>query len=227
MNSPANKQARSKSKGAAAAPINVVIDLSHHQEVVDFDQIRGAGVIGVIHKATQGLTYVDKKYAERRDQALSKGLLWGAYHFGIGGDGSDQADFFLNSVNPDSKTLLVLDYEPNVTGPTMTLNQAREFVEHVKEIVGRIPGLYSGHLIKEQLAGTNTPDPILSECFLWIAQYNGPRPLNIPPTFRTWTFWQYTDGVHGDEPHTVPGVGQCDRNKFNGTLAQLRKLWGA
>ena len=75
--------------------------------------------------------------------------------------------------------------------------------------------------------GTNTPDPILSDCFLWIAQYNGPNPLNIPPTFRTWTFWQYTDGVHGDEPHTVPGVGQCDRNKFNGTVVQLRKLWGA
>jgi len=210
-----------------AAPINVVIDLSHHQETVDFEQIKDAGIVGVIHKATQGLTYTDAKYAERRDEALSKGLLWGAYHFGVGSDGSDQADFFLNSVSPDPKTLIVLDYEPNLTGPTMTLNQAREFVEHVNEVVGRYPGLYSGHLIKEQLAGTNGSDPILSNCFLWIAQYNGPKPLNIPPTFKTWTFWQYTDGVHGEEPHRVAGVGLCDRNKFNGNLTRLRKLWGA
>ena len=41
-----------------------------------------------------------------------------------------------------------------------------------------------------------------------------------------WTFWQYTDGVHGPAPHRVDGVGRCDRNKFNGSLAQLKKLWG-
>ena len=208
-----------------AKPINVVIDLSHHQETVDFEQIKSDGVVGVIHKVTQGLTYVDKKYAERRDEALAEGLLWGAYHFGVGGDGSDQADFFLENAKPDKGTLIVLDYEPNLTGPTMALNQAREFVEHVDEVVGRYPGLYSGHLIKEQLAGATPADPVLSNCFLWIAQYNGRKPLNIPPTFKTWTFWQYTDGVHGDEPHRVEGVGQCDRNKFNGSLAQLRKLW--
>ncbi len=210
-----------------AKPINVVIDLSHHQETVDFEQIKSDGVVGVIHKATQGLTYVDQKYAERRDEVLAEGLLWGAYHFGVAGDGSDQADFFLSNAKPDERTLIVLDYEPNVTGPTMSLNQAREFVEHVSEVAGRYPGLYSGHLIKEELAGVMPPDPVLSNCFLWLAQYNGPKPLNIPPTFKTWTFWQYTDGVHGDEPHRVTGVGQCDRNKFNGSLVQLRKLWGA
>ncbi len=207
-------------------PINVVIDISHHQEKVDFDKIISDGIVGVIHKATQGLTFTDKVYARRKDQALRAGLLWGAYHFGVGGDGSDQADFFLSTVKPDAQTLIVLDYEPNLTGPTMTLDQAREFVEHAEEVTGRYPGLYSGHLIKEQLAGVTTPDPVISKCFLWIAQYNGPKPLNIPPTFRTWTFWQYTDGVHGPDPHRVTGVGQCDRNRFNGNMAQLKKLWG-
>jgi len=204
---------------------NVVIDLSHHNENVDFGKIKADGIVGVIHKATQGTAFADKKYTERRGKALAAGLLWGAYHFGVGADGSDQADFFLNTVKPDKQTLLVLDYEPHVTGPTMSLDQAREFVEHTESLTGRYPGLYSGHLIKDQLASAPTPDPILSNCFLWIAQYNGPKPLNIPPTFRTWTLWQYTDGVAGDEPRRVDGVGQCDRNKFNGSLAQLKKLW--
>jgi lysozyme len=109
----------------------------------------------------------------------------------------------------------------------MTINQAREFVEHASEVTGAFPGLYSGHLIKEQLGGVIPPDPLLSNGFLWIAQYNGPKPLNIPPPFKTWTFWQYTDGVHGPEPHRVNGVGVCDRNQFNGSLAQLRKLWSS
>jgi len=34
--------------------------------------------------------------------------------------------------------------------------------------------------------------------------------------------WQYTDGALGPKPHTV----RCDRDKFNGSEAQLRKLWG-
>ena len=221
----ARRRGRAKT-ASTTGPINVVADLSHHNETVDFGKMKAAGIVGVIHKATQGLTYVDETYASRRAQAQDAGLLWGAYHFGVGGDGSDQAEYFLDVTKPDDGTLLVLDYEPNLTGPTMSLDQAREFVEHVGETTGRWPGLYSGHLIKEQLGGVLPPDPQLSKCFLWIAQYNGPRPLNVPPTFRTWTFWQYTDGVHGPVPHSVDGVGRCDRNKFNGTLAQLRRLWG-
>jgi lysozyme len=215
-----------KGSAAAAKPINVVVDLSHHNEDVDFAKVKADGIVGVIHKATQGLTYIDKTYATRQKAASEAGLLWGAYHFGVGGDGSDQAEFFLDTIQPDGATLLVLDYEPNLTGPTMSLDQAREFIEHVAEATGRWPGLYSGHLIKEQLGSVPIPDARLSKCFLWLAQYNGPKPLNIPPTFRTWTFWQYTDGVHGPRPHRVDGIGLCDRNKFNGSLAQLKRLWG-
>lgn len=209
-----------------AQPLNVIIDLSHHNEKVDFVKAKADGIVGVIHKATQGFTFVDSKYFERRKQALDAGLLWGAYHFGVGGDGSDQADFFLRTVKPTPDNLLVLDYEPNFLGPTMLLNQAREFVAHINALTGRFPGLYSGHLIKEQL-GNQPPDPVFSHCFLWIAQYKGPWPINLPPTFKTWTFWQYTDGVEGPDPHTVAGIGRCDRNMFNGTLSNLKKLWGA
>ena len=38
----------------ATVPINVVIDLSHHNEKVDFKKIAADGIVGVIHKATQG-----------------------------------------------------------------------------------------------------------------------------------------------------------------------------
>jgi lysozyme len=40
--------------------LNAVIDLSHHNQNLDFPQIKNAGgIVGVIHKATQGVTYMD------------------------------------------------------------------------------------------------------------------------------------------------------------------------
>jgi lysozyme len=78
-----------------ADPTNVVIDISHHNgDNLDFVKAREAGIVGVIHKATQGFLLKDKKYETNRKKALDAGLLWGAYHFAVGGDGSDQADFF-------------------------------------------------------------------------------------------------------------------------------------
>jgi lysozyme len=204
-------------------PINVVVDISHHNGKVNFVRAAKAGIVGVIHKATQGLRFVDPEYYGNREKALSAGLLWGAYHFGTQAEGTIQADHFLSTVNPDQQTLLVLDYEPNGRW-TMTLEQAKEFVRQVNTITGRYPGLYSGSLIKQQLK--NKPvDTVLSNCFLWIAQY-GPAPTGIPTSWPTWTLWQYTDGVVGPEPHSVDGIGRCDRDKFNGSLEALRRLWG-
>jgi lysozyme len=204
-------------------PINVVVDISHHNGKVDFRRVAKAGIVGIIHKATQGLKFVDPLYYGNREKALAAGLLWGAYHFGTAADSIKQADHFLCTVQPEPETLLVLDYEPNGKS-TMTLAQARQFVIRVNTVTGRYPGLYSGSLIKEKLAKKRI-DPILSQCFLWIAQY-GPAPTKIPPTWSTWTLWQYTDGWLGPEPHSVDGIGPCDRDKFNGGLAGLRRLWG-
>jgi lysozyme len=105
----------------------------------------------------------------------------------------------------------------------MTLEEARAFVVHVNDATGRFPGLYSGHYIK-QLLGTTT-DPILANCWLWLSQY-GPTAV-VPLAWPLWTMWQYTDGAMGPEPHTVEGIGRCDRDKFNGSLAGLKRLWGS
>ena len=204
-------------------PLNAVVDISHHNENPDFQQAAAAGIVGVIHKATQGTGFTDNKYLTNRQKALDAGLLWGAYHFGTGGDGAVQADFFLATVNPGPDTLIVLDYEPNTQATTMSLNDARAFVSEVNAKVGRFPGLYPGSLIKQRL-GSNK-DPVLAQCFFWLAQY-GPSPV-VPPNWPAWTLWQYTDGNVGPQPHTVPGIGACDRNRFNGNLAALKLLWRA
>jgi len=131
-------------------PINVIVDISHHNGNVDLNKAQQAGIAGVIHKGTQGTGMFDRSYTGNRQKAEAAGLMWGAYHFGTKGDGAAQADFFLSKINADEQTLLVLDYEPNGLR-TMTLDQARAFVTRVNAVTGRFPGLYSGNLIKEQL----------------------------------------------------------------------------
>ena len=206
--------------------INVVVDISHHNGNVDLAQAKAAGLVGVIHKATQGTGMVDNMYQQNRQKAQAAGLLWGAYHFGTAGDGAQQADFFLQKAAPDAQTLLVLDFEPNTKGPTMTLDQAKAFVTRVQSVNGKFPGFYSGSLIKQQLGG-KPADPVLSQCFLWLAQYAS-APKDIPATWPTWTLWQYTDGQpkNGPPPHSIAGIGACDRDQFNGTIEALQTLWG-
>lgn len=64
------------------------------------------------------------------------GLLWGAYHFGTGADGTAQAQHFLDLVGTFDNTLLVLDFEQNPGGDSMTLQQARDFVIQVNKVTG-------------------------------------------------------------------------------------------
>lgn len=202
---------------------NAVVDLSHHNGQVQFRKARDSGILGVIQKATQGEGFVDPTFHKNRKAALESGLLFGAYHFGTGSSGVSQAEHFLKTVIPDEKTVVVLDFEDNHAGTSMTLEEGRAFATHVFMSLNRWPVLYSGHTIKNALKGT--VDPVLKNCPFWLAQY-GPTPV-VPPCWETWTLWQYTDGAQGTKPHDVPGVGRCDRDMFQGDEARLRKWWGS
>ena len=198
-----------------------VVDLSHHNGTVNLQQAAADGLVGVIHKASQGVDYADPTYVGNRAQARAAGLLWGAYHFGTGADGVAQADWFLRTCDPQSGDLVVLDFENNTAGASMTLEEARAFVTHVNQATGRWPGLYAGHYLKELLNGQS--DPVLGQCWFWLAQY-GPTAV-VPATWSSWTLWQYTDGGVGPGPQQVAGIGRCDCDRFNGDDVALRAFW--
>jgi lysozyme len=148
-------------------------------------------------------------------------LWWGAYHFATGDDAAAQAKHFLAVVKPEPTDLLVLDFEQNTRGSSMTLAGAEQFVTGVQAATGRWPGLYSGSYVKELLGeGKN---PTLANCWFWLSEY-GPA-AHVPANWATWTMWQYTDGTIGPQPHSVAGVGNCDRDQFNGGIDGLARLW--
>ena len=183
--------------------ISCVIDISHHNgAALDFVAARNDGIVGVIHKASQGTTGRDPMYKINRKKACDAGLLWGAYHFATGSEAVQQAVNFLDAVGDPEGVLMVLDLEPNPSGPSMDLAGARAFVIHVREKTGRWPGLYSGHTIKDLLG--NKKDPVLANCWLWLAQY-GPKAVVPPNTGSFFGLYFMMTGIHGI--HVIVGIG--------------------
>ena len=199
-----------------------VIDIYHGDRVAPdgFAQARAFGIVGVIHKASEGSSTVDETYARRRTTAKDAGLLWGAYHFIRPVDTSSQVDLFLRTAQPDQDTLLALDYEVD----SVSLDQARDFIEQVESRVGRSIVLYSGNTIKEKLG--NRVDPWWGAHRLWLAQY-GSNPRAPPSWAKAW-LWQYTGDGEGPPPHQVPGIegdGGIDISHWDGTDDELRAQW--
>ena len=200
----------------------VVLDLSHHNTIQSFADMKAAGIVGIIHKCTEGTSYVDAKYASRKAMALKAGFLWGAYHFATNADVNDQVEHFLDTADADENTLLALDFEPNPSGGTMDLDQAREWLKLVASKTGQRPILYSGNLIKETLG--NDDDEFFGSHRLWLAQYG--KIARVPSAWNNWWLWQYAaDGV-GPEPHEVDGIdGTPDVNIYNGKVSDLIANW--
>jgi lysozyme len=202
--------------------IDTIVDI-YHQNTVDLNAAKAAGIVGVIHKATEGASVQDMEYAARHAQAKVLGLLWGAYHYSSGASVSDQVTNFLQHAQPQEDDLVALDWESSSSGPDMTLEQARRFAEMIKAELGRWPVIYGGRLLRETIGATR--DSVLANCPLWYSRYAN-APIGIPTnTWASYTLWQYTDGNSGPEPHTVSGIGRCDRSRFQGSVDELKQQW--
>lgn len=203
-----------------------VLDISHHNTIAPdgFQQMAAFGIRGIIHKATQGTGYIDQEYAPRRQAALAAGLLWGAYHFATGEDVGEQLEHFLQVAQPDARTLMALDHEPN-QGNELDLDGAKEFLEKGAAQLGRKLVLYSGNLIKEQLG--DDEDAMLGQHRLWLAQYSS-RPISPPAWPQGPWLWQFSDRPAYARGITVPGIkGNVDMNAYARSDAELAEEWAA
>src|SRR5262245_51088518 len=195
-----------------------VIDLSHHNDTPDWDALKAAGVVGVIHKATEGTSYVDDQLFSRARAAMDAGLKWSTYHFLRDSDPEQQMQHYLKTIDPVQGERVCLDHEDE----DVSLEQLKDCVTYIQSVRPDLQiCIYSGHLIKDQLPNT-VDDEVLNTTSLWIAQYTSASQPSWPTgTWKTWSLWQWTDS------ETVPGCdAPVDGDRWNGSTEALLKWFG-
>lgn len=195
------------------------IDVSHHNNEVDWLKVRKAGYSFVFLKATEGMTYTDPTFARNRDRSAAAGFYVGAYHFYRTTSGAvEQANHFCDVVGSMRNGELppVLDIEDERQWKKLTSDEAMKLVmawtATVRSRLGVAPLVYaSPNFVNEILKNA----PQLAEFALWIANYNVASPT-VPAPWTRWVFWQFSERGRVDGITT-----DTDLNRFNGTEAQL------
>jgi lysozyme len=187
------------------------IDVSHHQDAIDWAQVAASGQRFAIAKATEGRTFVDRMYATNKAGAEAMGMAFGAYHFAQPDDGPNdavrEADHFVDVAQLEPGNLLpVLDIER-----TNGLTQAEittwilTWLGRVTERLGVRPMVYTSPAGWENRTGDTTAVADAGYTVLWVAHWGVAEP-RLPAndwSGHGWTFWQY--GNCG----SVPGIEGC------------------
>jgi lysozyme len=186
-----------------------VIDIFHEDDVTSFAALVDAGIQGILHKATQGLTVTDPLYAERKEEVARLGPTpwWGAYHWYVGTDDPKaQAAYFLSVAGQCS--VYAIDYED--TESDITISGMIEFIEAVEAEIDSKVVIYGNHdQLGTQLASASADQiGFLAARRLWWAEYETETPRYLPTdVWPTYWLWQYT------ESGNISGVsGACDLN---------------
>lgn len=187
------------------------IDVSHHQDVIDWAQVSSSGVRFAMAKASEGRTFVDPMYATNKAAAEANGIEFSAYHFanpdGSADDAILEADHFVDTAQLVPGNLLpALDIEQ-----TGGLSEA-ELTEWILTWLGRVterlgvrPMVYTSPAGWENRTGDTTAVADAGYTVLWIAHWGVEEP-RLPAdewSGNGWTFWQY--GNCG----SVPGIEGC------------------
>ncbi len=199
----------------------MAIDLSHWDPAKDYSQVKAAGIVGVIYKATDDISYTDPTYRDQKAAAKAAGLKWGSYHFAHPGSVQGQVSNYLAFAAPEPDEIFCLDWEVANDG-TMSATEAQQWITGVEDALGRGTQcvVYSGNVAKEQIHGVNA---FLGKRRLWLAQYSATPSVQL--SWPTYWLWQFTDGQVGPTPHSVPGVGPCDISTYKGSAEALAKEW--
>lgn len=184
------------------------IDISMHNNLIDFNKVKADGVQAVIIKATEGVQYVDPCLDEHYKAICGTGLAVGFYHFmSEKTEPVKQAIDFYNAIKDKEYNIIpVLDIESNTFSRSKlgVTDRCIEFLEKFKELSGIDCIVYTYVSFANDYL-----DIRLSKYKLWIAHYG----VDTPGTTLAWGT-SYI-GHQYSEKGSVQGInGNVDLNNF-------------
>lgn len=198
------------------------IDLSRHNQGIDWQRVKRSGVDFAFIKATEGKDDRDVRYRELWRAARRAGIPRSAYHFYyFCASPESQAQNYIRAVPKGERSLPpILDVEWNPDSPScrkrpaasIVVNRLKRWLTVVEKHYGQKPIIYTTvDFHRENLASGALPG-----YQYWL------RSVKAEPKFiygsRRWTFWQYTG------TGKVPGIeGQVDINAYRGSRRDWNK----
>lgn len=195
----------------AEGPTTPGIDVSYHQDTIEWGKVRRAGIRFAFIRVSDGLTVSDPEFVRNWTNARASRIARGAYQFFRPEESAiAQADKLIAAIADDKGELPpVIDVE--VTGglrPTALAKQITLWVDRVRARLGVEPIVYtSPDFWRDEVGGAD-----LSAQPLWIAHYTKDCP-RVPAPWTRWSFWQHS------KTGRVPGIrGNVDLNVYQGRL---------
>jgi GH25 family lysozyme M1 (1,4-beta-N-acetylmuramidase) len=198
------------------------IDVSKYQPDIDWSRVAADDVSFAFIRVSDGVNYIDSKFASHWAGSRAAGIKHGAYQFfRPGQDPIAQAEILLDAIGRKLEAddlPPVIDVEASDGQSAAVIKEkVGQWIDHVKGVIGREPIIYTGFYFWRDSVGA----PDFTGSPLWHAQYSTASCPNIAPPWGTWAFWQYTDSG------TVDGIsGGVDMNRFNGDAAAFAQLLG-
>lgn len=218
------------------------IDVAEYQGAVDWNLVRASGREFGIARIADG-EHLDSTFAANWRGMAAAGMVRGAYYFFRPSQSvPSQAQHVADAVGVlgDGDLPVTIDVEcmcPYSTpGHTCTLGGAgcataadaaaalMQMSDLVAASTGKRPMIYTSARVWDgasyYMSMAHEPSSAL-----WVPGYITGC-VAVPADWTDWQFWQYSDGnCSGCVTGAIPGVStgpDCDRNRWNGTLAELR-----
>lgn len=208
------------SDGMEATATVAGIDVSGHQQNVDWNAYWSQGKKFAYVKATEGTGYTNDYFTQQYNGSYNVGMIRGAYHFALPdrSSGAAQANYFVDhggGWSKDGKTLPgALDMEYNPYGATCYGKSGASMAAWIKDFhdtyharTGRYPVIYTSTSWFNQCVGSHNLGATVP---LWVARYADSVGA-LPSGWGFHTIWQYSSSP-------------IDQNSFNGAYDRLQAL---
>jgi GH25 family lysozyme M1 (1,4-beta-N-acetylmuramidase) len=205
------------------------LDVSNHDETINWRKVKNAGFSFAYAKATEGITFRDKFFPDNWRHIQSVGMIRGAYHFFRPRfDAKEQARNFLDyvaSVDPiqpgDLPPALDLEHFPDhilKEWESLTLKErvkvVRTWIDVVESELNRKTMIYTSFGFWDTfMPGVKD----FADHPLWVANFTSASKPKLPNEWLTWKIWQFS------EREDISGIPAADEDgdRFNGSLADL------
>lgn len=209
------------------------VDASHWQGYMLWDKAKEAGAEFGFFKATDfnSLTnkpFIDSQAVNNYNGTRGEGLINGAYGWlqpKI--DPIVQAKHYCEFWHKHPTDFAIWDFEDtNVNSWSDMAWRGQASAEYIRDNIPVPLIIYTAQWYISKFGKIGNKLDWLSQYIDWVASYPGVDWWPTPVTtkyWHSWTFWQFSASGYGKEFGATQALS-IDRNKFNGTLEQLRIL---